>query len=288
MQKLNQLKREIDAEVRLGVKPTKEKQEKIREYVDLCFETYSEQKMSLLELEFLEKALDIIPMRYSDVIKFARKSAELELYGKAVVKLRKRKEKKIEDISEEREEKLKKIEGNLLKAYQVRRAMLMMKNENKNIKMISSMTGLSDEEINILKIKLFKKPVKLRSVFTREKIVQMLYEDEDPYKIQEKYDITDFEMEDIRDQVRCKRLRPIIKYTDIEMQIKQDSQIRIEMLCIKLGKKPEEVAKMFKLQEGDIQKHINSAIQFGLIKPSQLNGIDPLSYQKIPLEELEI
>ena len=72
------------------------------------------------------------------------------------------------------------------------------------------------------------------------------------------------------------------------MRVKQDSQIRSEMLCIKLGKKPEEVAKMFKVQDEDIQKHINSAIQFGLIKPSQLNGIDPLSYQEIPFEELEV
>ena len=288
MQKINQLKREIDAEVRFGIQPTKEKQEKIREYVDLCFDIYAQQKMPILEFEFLEKALDAIPMKYSDVIKFARKSAELELYGKAVVKLRKRKEGKIEDISEEREEKLKKLEGNLVKAYQVRSAMLMMKNGNKSVKIISRMTGVPVEEINILKIKLSKKPIKLRNVFKREEIVQMLYEDKDPYKIQEEYDITDFEMEDIKDQVGCKRLRPRIKDTDIEMQIKQDSQIRIEMLCIKLGKKPEEVAKMFKLQEEEIQKHINSAIQFGLIKPSQLNGIDPLSYQEIPFEELEI
>ena len=288
MQKINQLKREIDAEVRFGIQPTKEKQEKIREYVDLCFDIYAQQKMPILEFEFLEKALDAIPMKYSDVIKFARKSAELELYGKAVVKLRKRKEGKIEDISEEREEKLKKLEGNLVKAYQVRSAMLMMKNGNKSVKIISRMTGVPVEEINILNIKLSKKPIKLRNVFKREEIVQMLYEDKDPYKIQEEYDITDFEMEDIKDQVGCKRLRPRIKDTDIEMQIKQDSQIRIEMLCIKLGKKPEEVAKMFKLQEEEIQKHINSAIQFGLIKPSQLNGIDPLSYQEIPFEELEI
>lgn len=288
MQKLNQLKREIDDEVRLGMQATEEKQEKIREYVDLCFDIYAEQKMPILEFEFLEKALDVIPMKYTDVIKFARKGAELELYGKAVVKLRKRKEGKIGDISEEREEKLKKLEGNLVKAYKVRNAMLIMKNGNKNVKIISRMTGVPTEEINILKIKLSKKPVTLRNVFTREKIVDMLYKDKDPYKIQEKYDITDFEMEDIKDQVRCKRLRPKIKDTDVEMQIKQNGQIRIEMLCIKLGKKPEEVAKMFKLQDGDIQKHINSAIQFGLIKPSQLNGIDPLSYQEIPFEELEI
>ncbi len=288
MQKLNQLKKEIDAEVRFGIQPTKEKQEKIREYVDLCFDIYAEQKMPILEFEFLEKALDIITVKYSDVIKFARKSAELELYGKAVIKLRKRKEGKIEGISEEREEKLKKLEGNLVKAYQVRSAMLMLKNGNKNISIISRMTGLSSDEINILKIKLSKKPVRLRNVSAREKIVQMLYEDKDPDKVQEKYDITDFEMDDIKDQVGCKRLRPRLRATDIEMRVKQDSQIRSEMLCIKLGKKPEEVAKMFKLQDGDIQKHINSAIQFGLIKPSQLNGIDPLSYQEIPFEELEV
>ena len=288
MPKLNQLKREIDAEVRLGIQPTKEKQEKIREYVDLCFDIYAEQKMPILEFEFLEKALDAIPMKYSDVIKFAKKSAELELYGKAVVKLRKRKEGKIEGISEEREEKLKKIEGNLVKAYQVKSAMIMLKNGNKNISIISRMTGLSSDEINILKIKLLKKPVKLRNVSAREKIVQMLYEDKDPDKVQEKYDITDFEMDDIKDQVGCKRLRPRPRATDIEMRVKQDSQIRLEMLCIKLGKKPEEVAKMFKVQDEDIQKHINSAIQFGLIKPSQLNGIDPLEYQEITFEELEI
>ena len=41
MQKLNQLKREIDAEVRLGIQATEEKQEKIREYVDLCFDMYA-------------------------------------------------------------------------------------------------------------------------------------------------------------------------------------------------------------------------------------------------------
>lgn len=288
MQKLNQLKREIDAEVRLGIQATEEKQEKIREYVDLCFDMYAEQKMPILEFEFLEKALDVIPMKYTDVIKFSRKATELELYGKAVVKLRKRKEGKIEGITEEREEKLKKLEYNLVKAYQVRSAMLMMKNGNKNVKMISKMTGLPTDEINILKIKLSKKQVTLRNAFTREKIVEMIYKGKDPYKIQEEYNITDFEMEDINDQVRCRRLRPILKDTDVEMQIKQDSQIRIEMLCIKLGKKPAEVAKMFKLQEEDIQKHINSAIQFGLIKPNQLNGIYPLSYQEIPFEELEI
>ena len=284
MQNLNQLKREIDAEVRVGLQPTKEKQEKIREYIDTCFE-----KMPILEFEFLEKALAIVPMKYSDMVNFTKKCAEFQAYGKAAVTLKDRKKRIQEDITPEQDEKLSQLQKNFVKAYRVREAMLIMKKGNYDMKIISRQTGLSYDEINILKLKMANQQITtIKGPSAREKIVEMLYEFKDPYRLQEKYGISDFEMDDMRDQAGCKRLKPRPKETDIEMRVKQDSQIRSEMLCLKLGTGKEKVAKMFKISEEELQKHINAAIQYGLIKENQIDGIDPLASQNIPFDQLEL
>lgn len=289
MQRFKQIKREIDLEVRLDKKISKEKEEKIREYIDLCYQIYQKEKISKLELEFLKRAIQKVPINDRDIVRFAKRCTDIEEYAEAYNMVRNRRRMGKAIIPEDKQAELEKLETSLNNACKLQKAMRLMNKGNVNTEVISSITGLSKEEVNILKIRRTGKTVELCNILEREKVIELLLQDKDPYSLQEKCKISDFEMEDIREQVEYRRIKRIRKEMDLDLetQVKQDSSIRIEMLCIKLGKSLESISEVLKLKPGEIEKHIKYALEFGLIKPNQLQGIKLLEDKEPKLEQLE-
>ena len=275
MQVFKRLKREIDIEVRLGKKPSDEQKEKIREYIDLCHEIYMKEKISMAELEFLERAMQRIEIKYEDIVQYSRRCIEIGEYTKPLTIIQKNKKFQVEQLSKKQKEKLQLLEQTLVNACRVNRAIQLIQRGNTDTKVISQTTGLSKDEANILKIQLMKKQVRLLSVMSRNKIVDKLVNFKDPEIIKQKYGITDFEMEDMVEQASCKRGNS--DSNDIKDKVLQDSRIRIEMLLLKLGKEPERIARTFNLEYEMFQMDVHAALEFGLIKLEELNGIDPLS-----------
>lgn len=70
------------------------------------------------------------------------------------------------------------------------------------------------------------------------------------------------------------------KRDDVQ-EIKQDSKIRIIVLCTKLGIKQELISKVLKITKKEIKEELGKAIRGELIKEEELQGIrileDPLS-----------
>ena len=115
----------------------------------------------------------------------------------------------------------------------------------------------------------------------REEVIKLLNRDKSAKMLQEKYEISDLEIDDIQDQIQYRRKRK----KDEETQIKQDSKIRIEVLCLKLGLNQEQIRESLQLQDGELEVDTQKAVQYGLIKPKELNGIKPLLEIKAPEDE---
>ena len=96
---------------------------------------------------------------------------------------------------------MKILEENLTKTCNIKEAIRIIKLGYDDEKTLSKITGLSEEEINFLKIKLSEKKITYLSVMGRERVIALLLKSEDPKAIQNKTGITDFEMEDIKNQV---------------------------------------------------------------------------------------
>ena len=116
-------------------------------------------------------------------------------------------------------------------------------------------------------------------------------------KIQEEIDISDFEMEDMQEQKfeYKQQKRNIKKATseqekqEIQEQIEKNTRTRVVVLYTKIGKKPEFIAKVLKKEPEEIQEDLDYAIEKGMIKEEQLQGIDPLvSCSKTLREELTL
>ncbi len=123
-----------------------------------------------------------------------------------------------------------------------------------------------------------KKQVKLLGVVPRDKIVDKLVNFKDPEIIKKRYGITDFEMDDMIEQAISKRANS--NSTDIKDRVLQDSKIRIEMLLLKLGKDPKVIAKALNLEEAEFKRNMHAGLEFNLIKPEEINGINPLNKRK--------
>ena len=141
------------------------------------------------------------------------------------------------------------------------------------------------EEINYLKIRMLNKPVRFLSIKNREKIIDLLMQKQQPEKIQEKFGITDFEMEDIKQQVKYRKINP--ENRDFQMQIKQDTYIRMIALFTKLGKKESQIAQILKTNQDEVHKNIDLALKGGIITKEQLNGINILKSQNYDFGQLE-
>ena len=190
--------------------------------------------------------------------------------------------------------KQKQLEMTLDKACKVQQATQIMKKGNTNIAVVSNVTGLSKEEVCILKIKMQREPIKILNISQRRQILEELMLDKDPDKIQEEVGITDFEMEDIKSQAleyrqykgKRKNAKPE-EQEELDKQVEQDIKVRIIVLFTKLGKKPEYSAKIVKTKPEIVEANIKYALeQRGLIKQEELNGINPLAcYQNLRNEQ---
>lgn len=125
---------------------------------------------------------------------------------------------------------------------------------------------------------------KLLRVSKREEVVKLLLKDKNSKLLQQKYGISDFEMEDIEEQVRYRRIKP--NKRDRQAQAKQDTILRTIVLCTKLGQNPEQIAKLLDKKTEEIQNYLKIALEAGLIKKNELQGIDILSFQIPKAKEL--
>ena len=69
---------------------------------------------------------------------------------------------------------------------------------------------------------------------------------------------------------------------------KQDSIIRIIVLLKKLGKKTESIAKTLEMEPEEVEEKIKIALSVGLIKPTELQGIQLMNYQALNPEQIQI
>ena len=121
IKRLNALKREIDIEVRLNKTPSKEKSQKIREYIDLCNEIYQNEEISFSEIEFLKKAMYKIPIEGKDLARFVKRCCDVERYGEALKLVMNRTDLNI-NSTEKEEESFKNIQSHLLRIYRIQEA----------------------------------------------------------------------------------------------------------------------------------------------------------------------
>ena len=223
-----------------------------------------------------------------------------------VVKSRKQLQKIVD--SKNKEITLKRIEKILTEACKIQQATELIKKGNTQTEVVCEVTGLSRDEVNILKIKLSTKSVKLLNVYQREGVIKLLLQDKNAKIIQQKYGISDFEMEDMEEQARYRRI-PKGK-RDIQAQIKQNSIIRIVVLYTKLGKNVEEISEQFnkdidriaekhgkdreeiapklKREPKEVEEDIQRALSVGLIKEHELGGIDLLDTKLFQSKELVV
>ncbi len=291
-----QLKRAIEQEVRLDKSMNAEKKVKIREYILMCLDLYQKENIPIAELEFLKQAMRKINIIDDELIKFARITIKVGKYEDALkmIETVKSKEQR-NDKKTASGEKIKKLKSILEKVCKVQKAIQMMQKGNTNSEVLSSITGLSKDEINILKIRLQRKKIKILGVINRRKILELLVMDKDLDKIRADLEMTDLEAEDIQEQkIEYKRFKAQYKKATEEEKVKwekemeQKIRVRIIVLYTKLGVKPEMIAKMMKLKPEEIKKDIQFALeQGGLIKQEELQGINPLAcYENSQLMEL--
>ncbi len=291
-----QLKRAIEQEVRLDKSMNAEKKVKIREYILMCLDLYQKENIPIAELEFLKQAMRKINIIDDELIKFARITIKVGKYEDALkmIETVKSKEQR-NDKKTASGEKIKKLKSILEKVCKVQKAIQMMQKGNTNSEVLSSITGLSKDEINILKIRLQRKKIKILGVINRRKILELLVMDKDLDKIRADLEMTDLEAEDIQEQkIEYKRFKAQYKKATEEEKVKwekemeQKIRVRIIVLYTKLGVKPEMIAKMMKLKPEEIEKDIQFALeQGGLIKQEELQGINPLAcYENSQLMEL--
>ncbi len=290
------LKREIGIEVRFDKQPSEDKKAKIREYIDLCQEVYRKEKIEKTELIFLRQAMHTISIKEKDIVRFSKICIDVGEYKEALDMIRSRNEILDGTTNQESEKALIKLEVEVEKLFQVQRAMQIMKRGNSDIAVVSNVTGLTKDEVGILKIKLEKKPVRILNIEQRRKILELLESNKDPIAIQRKLGITDFEMKDIEEQSveyrsykrKCKQASDCQK-EELEKQIEQNMRIRIIVLYTKLGKTPEYIANKLKIGQETVEEDLQCALkQKGLIKQEELNGINPLKcYQTLYDEQLK-
>lgn len=168
------IKSKIERIIRLDIKFTKDEEDKIKEYIFMCFSVYRESKAPKGEIELLGKAISKVPIRYEDIVKFTELCIRSREYNIAYRIIRDRKTLKLTTSIPKMEEKLIELENNLMNACKVQSAIQMINKGNTNTGAISEVTGLSNDKINILKIRLSKKDIKFLSISNRERVIQSL------------------------------------------------------------------------------------------------------------------
>lgn len=280
--KFEQLKRDINIKVKFNSKLSPEIEEKIREYIDLCYILYQKKKMSKDEIIFLKQALQRVTVDDEDILKFAKRCCRIEKeYEQALELVKNRRQMRRKIGSESQEMALRKIEGFLEKVCSVQQAVQIIKSGNDITEVICETTGLTEDEVNILKMELAGKAKKLLlNVPMRDAMVNGLAQHENSIRvIQKDMGMSDLEIADMEEQARYRRIDE--EKRDTQAQIKQDSTIRIVVLCTKLKRKPEQIARLLKKETKDIEKDLEKALEVGLIKENELKGINILDSKEI-------
>lgn len=272
-------KRDIDLEVRFNNQATIDKEEKIKKYIELCFQMY-EKEIPKTELDFLEKAMKKVTIQYRDFINYIKMCISSGYYDKAIVMFKNIDNLKIEGISKENEIFLNKLENYLVYISRIEKAIQIMKKGNTNTQVLSDITGLSKDYINILKIKLSKKEIRFLDVSKREKIIELLLQDKNLKNLYQKLQMSDFEIQDIEEQALYRRQtldsRKKNEKIDLETETKLDSMIRIIVLYTKLGKSKDNIANILDLHSQKIEDNLETALGAGMIKTNELQGINLL------------
>ena len=287
---LNRLKRQIEVSVRLENLPTNvtdEEKQKIRKYIDLCYKIHEKQRITKIELLFLKQALQKVPIDEKDIIRFVRQGIVIGEYTEALNFVRNRHGRKEVTISKEREEALEELESSLIKASKIQKAIQIIRRGNTNTEVISGIAGLSKDEVNILKIQLSGKPVKLLNMSKRKKVVELLLQNKKANVIQKELEMSDFEMQDIKDEVKFKRIG-LKESTSAVVRVRQNTRIRIVVLATKLGMKIDRIAKVLKMEPEEVEKDIEEALKVDLIKLNEVQGIKMLNAQELKFKALEL
>ena len=254
--------------------------EKIREYINLCYKIYQKEKMPQAELLILKQVLQKIPVEDKDIIQFVKIYSINEAYQQALEIVRNRKQMQKIVGTPNKERTLKEIEKVLVQACKIQQATEIIKKGNTQTEVICEVTGLSKDKVNILKMQLLgQKKRLLLDISMRDKIIDLLAKGKEMTvaKIQQDLGMTDLEIEDMEEQAKYRRIPE--EKRDEQAQIKQDSTIRIVVLCTKLGRNPKQIAKLLKKETEEIEEDKEKALQVGIIQESELQGIQLLNTQ---------
>lgn len=125
-------------------------------------------------------------------------------------------------------------------------------------------THLPIQEIDLLIIKMTRQQITLLSISKRKEILQEIIKGRTQNYIQERFEVTDYEIHDIIEQANT------IKNEEQEDELKsfilKDSRRRTELLYIKLDKTLEEIAKIMKTDVNSIIQHLQEAEKTNLIE----------------------
>jgi len=270
----------IKNDVNLNISLTAEKIDRIKEYIDASYEFYDKERMPISELNFIEQAIKKMPISQEELIRFAKACTKSQDSFRAFCML---KEINKLDMKIESEERISELEQILRNAYKVERAIQMIKIGNTETGAIIQATGLSADRVNILKIKLSKKPVSFLDFETRERVVKAYIEQKSLDRFYEKRGTTDFEKADIENQALYRKISPAKR--DEMQEIRQDSKARITALCAKFGLKKETTARVIGESTCDqVEEYLEKALKGELIKEDELQGIKIL---EDPFKEYE-
>ena len=188
----------------------------------------------------------------------------------------------LENTNED-EERYKQIEKELLKSHSIYKdVILLMEKGNTNTNAISEITGVSEEIIQFLKLRVSLQKTTFRNITRREKIVDLMANGTF-YNIPELEGAPEIEIRDIENQAKYRSV-PAEK-RDFAQEVKQDTKIREIVLLTKVGIKKEIISKKLKLNIEEIDDAIKKGLQVGLIEENQLDGIKLFFNDKLLSQE---
>ena len=230
------------------------------------------------ELETLEKKMKNAEISYKDIVNYSKLCIMSGQNEKALSMIRNIENYKIKSLSEEKLENLSKIKKYLEYVEKVNKSVQIIKKGNNNAEVINEVTGLPEEYINILKIRLTKRNAHLLNINNREKIISLLLQFKNLKELYKKMKMSDLEIQDIENQALYRNKKLHSKKQSFEVETKQDSLTRIIVLYTKLGEDKQSISNLLEIQEKEIEDILNKALKAGMIKENELQGINILDF----------
>lgn len=252
-----------------------------KEIEDKKQERKSENKVS--NIDTFERAIQKTPIKSTQLINYIRLCVQIRDYERAYNILRNRDKLNLLENTNEDEERYKQIEKELLKSHSIYKdVILLMEKGNTNTNAISEITGVSEEIIQFLKLRVSLQKTTFRNITRREKIVDLMANGTF-YNIPELEGAPEIEIRDIENQAKYRSV-PAEK-RDFAQEVKQDTKIREIVLLTKVGIKKEIISKKLKLNIEEIDDAIKKGLQVGLIEENQLDGIKLFFNDKLLSQE---